>query len=65
MMNKELTFCDGICEKDMLRYGEIILESNYVTWDKHRYRLRTIRYEGHLYEHRMVDGKVVEFRRLR
>lgn len=65
MRIKEWAFCEGVCEKDVLRYGEIILESNYVTWDKHRYRLRAIRYEGHLYEHRMVDGKVVEFRSLR
>lgn len=65
MRIKEWTFCEGVCEKDVLRYGEIILESSYVTWDKHHYRLRTIRYEGHLYEHRMVDGKVVGFRRLR
>ena len=65
MMNNEQAFCDDICEKDVLRYGEIILESNYVTWDRHHYRLRTIRYEGHLYEHRMVDGKVVGFRRLK
>ena len=65
MNNKELAFCDGICEKDVLRYGEIILDSNYVTWDRHHYHLRTIRYEGHLYEHRTVDGKVVGFRKLR
>lgn len=65
MMNNEQAFCDDIYEKDVLRYGEIIFDSNYVTWDRHHYRLRTIRYEGHLYEHRTVDGKVVGFRRLK
>lgn len=65
MNNKEWVFCEGVCEKDVLHDGEIIFESNYTTWDKHRYRLRTIRYEGHLYEHRTVDSKVVGFRRLR
>lgn len=65
MNNKEWAFCDGVCEKDVLRYGEIIFDSDYVTWDRHHYRLRTIRYEGHLYEHRMVDSKVVGFRRLK
>ena len=65
MNANEYTFCNGVCEKDVLRYGEIIFDSTYVTWDRHRYRLRTIRYEGHLYEHRMVDGKVVGFRRLK
>ena len=59
------TFCDVVCEKNVLRYGEIILDEIYNTWDGHLYRLRTIRYEGHLYEHRMVDGKVVGFRRLK
>ena len=65
MNNKEWAFCDGVDERDVLRYGEIIFDSKYVTWDSHHYRLRTIRYEGNLYEHRTVDGKVVGFRRLR
>ena len=59
------TLYDIPCEKDVLHYGEIILNLDYVTWDRHHYRLRTIRYEDHLYEHRMVDGKVVGFRRLK
>ena len=27
------TFCYGVCEKDALRYGEIILDEVYNTWD--------------------------------
>ena len=65
MTNKELAFCDGICEKDALRYGEIIIDEMYDTWDRHTYRLRAIRYEDKLYWHKMVDGKLMEFRRLR
>lgn len=59
------TFCDVVCEKDVLRYGEIIVDEVYNTWDGHLYRLRAIRYEGKLYWHKMVDGKVIEFRGLR
>lgn len=59
------TFCDGECEKDVLRYGEYIIDKQYTTWDNHTYRLRAIRYNDKLYWHEMVDGEVVEFRGLR
>lgn len=59
------TFCDAACEKDVLRYGEIVIDEMYDTWDGHTYRLRSIRYDGKLYWHKMVDGKLVEFRSLR
>ena len=65
MNNKEWAFCYGACEKDVLRYGEIIVDEIYNTWDGHLYRLRAIRYEGKLYWHKMVDGKLMEFRRLK
>ena len=65
MTNKEWVFCYGVCEKDALRYGEIILDEIYNTWDGHLYRLRAIRYKGKLYWHKMVDGKLMEFRGLR
>ena len=65
MTDKELAFCDGICEKDVLRYGEIIVDEVYNTWDGHLYRLRAIRYEGTLYWHKMGDGKLMEFRKLK
>jgi len=59
------TFCDAACEKDVLRYGEYVIDEMYDTWDKHTYRLRAIRYDGKLYWHKMVDGKLIEFRSLR
>ena len=65
MNANEYTFCNGVCEKDALRYGEIILDEIYNTWDGHLYRLRAIRYKGKLYWHKMVDGKLMEFRGLR
>lgn len=49
------TFCDGACEKDVRRYGEIVVDEIYDT-----YHLRAIRYENKLYWHKMV-----EFRSLR
>ena len=65
MMNNEQAFCDDICEKDVLRYGEIVVDEVYNTWDGHLYRLRAIRYEDKLYWHKMVDGKLMELRSLR
>lgn len=59
------TFCDGVDERDVLRYGEYVVDEMYDTWDKHTYRLRAIRYEGKLYWHKMVDGELIEFRSLR
>lgn len=58
-------FCDTPCVKDVLRYGEYVVDETYTTWDMHTYRLRAIRYDGKLYWHKMVDGELVEFRSLR
>lgn len=58
-------FCDAPCAKDVLRYGEIIVDEMYDTWDGHTYRLRVVRYDDKLYWHKMVDRKLVEFRSLR
>lgn len=59
------TLCDGADERDVLRYGEYVVDEMYTTWDMHTYRLRAIRYDGKLYWHKMVDGELVEFRSLR
>lgn len=58
------TFCDGACEKDVLRYGEIVVDEMYDTW-RNTCRLRIVRYENKLYWHKMVDGELMEFRSLR
>ena len=65
MNNIEWAFCNEVCEKDVLRYGEIVVDEMYDTWDRHLYRLRAIRYKGKLYWHKMVDGRLIEFRSLR
>lgn len=44
-------FCDTPCAKDVLRYGEIIVDEMYDTWDGHTYRLRVVRYDDKLYWH--------------
>lgn len=60
----EYTFYDTPCAKDVLRYGEIVVDEMYDTW-RNTYRLRVVRYENKLYWHKMVDGKLMEFRSLR
>lgn len=58
-------FYDALCAEDVLRYGDIVVDEIYDTWDGHTYHLRAIRYENKLYWHKMVDGKLMEFRSLR
>lgn len=65
MNAKGHTSCNGVDEWNALRYGEIIVDEMYDTWDMHTYRLRAVRYNGKLYWHKMVDGRLVEFRSLR
>lgn len=60
----EYTFYDALCAEDGLRYGEIVVDEMYDTW-RNTYRLRVVKYEDKLYWHKMVDGKVVDFRELR
>lgn len=65
MNAKGYTFCGGADERDVLRYGEYVIDKEYTTWDNHNYRVRAIRYNDKLYWHEMVDGKVIDFRGLR
>lgn len=56
-------------EDDALRYGEYLTDDEFVLRDtKERHlcvkRIRTIKYEGHVYYHKMLNGDVVEFKRL-
>lgn len=65
-------YCIGwekqISPDDVLRYGEILTDDiihNFgnrgeVIWT----RIKTIRYEDHVYYHKMVDGEVEEFKEL-
>lgn len=53
---------------DILRYGKIItddmLYDNREFGIAHDVRIRLIKYDGQLYYHKMVDGTVVECRRV-
>lgn len=65
MKANNYTFCNGVNERNVLRYGICIVDEMYDTWDRHAYRLRAIRYDDTLYWHKMVDGELVEFKVLR
>ena len=49
---------------DVLRYGEVLTDDMYVLDGYWHYRIRTIRYESRIFYHKMVDGEVVEFKKL-
>ena len=55
-------------EADALRYGTYLtddqMECGYDCDSPFYVRIRTIKYEGKLYYHKMVDGEVVEFKEL-
>ena len=56
-----------ITEKDALRYGEILTDDIFdlgSDWKNYDVRIRTIRYESHIFYHKMVNGEVVEFKEL-
>lgn len=45
--------------EDVLRYGEIIINEEFV--EHGSIRIRIISYNGSIYYHKMVNGEVVEF----
>lgn len=56
-----------ITEKDALRYGKILTDDMYYVCRPEGdldVRIRTIRYEYHIFYHKMVNGEVVEFKEL-
>lgn len=68
----ELAIKKLVTPDDALRYGEILTDENlYCEFqaedgfeDWHYVRIRTIRYESHIFYHKMVNGEVVEFKEL-
>lgn len=48
---------------DILRYGKIVTDDD-VLWGNHAVRIRLISYDGDLYYHKMVNGDVVECRKV-
>lgn len=62
-----------ITPEESLRYGDVLTDENlycefqaeygFEGW--HYIRIRTIRYESHIFYHKMVNGEVVEFKELK
>ena len=50
---------------EALRYGEVLTDdTSLINYECNCLRVRTIRYEGRIFYHKMVDGEVVEFKEL-
>ena len=51
-----------VTPEDVLRYGEIIINEEFVEYGS--IRIRIISYNGSIYYHKMVNGEVVEFKEI-
>ena len=51
-----------VTPEDALRYGEIIINEEFVEYSP--IRIRVISYNGSIYYHKMVNGEVVEFKEI-
>ena len=62
-----MTEQDSSISDDLLRYGEMLVDENMLLSndDAHDHiRIRLISYGGMIWYHKMVDGEVVDFRRV-
>lgn len=57
-----LYLIDKITDKDVLRYGEVINDENFVLYSGQNVRIRIISYNDYIYYHKMADGEVVDFK---
>lgn len=64
-------YCIGwkklVTPDDALRYGEILTDDIFdlgSDWKNYDVRIRTIRYESHIFYHKMENGEVIEFKEL-
>ena len=60
-----LYLIDKVTDKDVLRYGEVIVDENLVDFaidDKNYVRIRIISYNDYIYYHKMADGEIVDFK---
>lgn len=48
---------------DILRYGKIVTDDD-VLWGNHAVRIRLVSYNGNLFYHKMVNGDLVECRKV-
>ena len=51
-----------VTPEDVLRYGEIIINEEFVEYGA--IRIRIISYGGSVYYHKMINGEVVEFQEI-
>ena len=59
-----LYLIDKITDEDVLRYGEIIRDENFVLYGGQNVRIRIISYNNYIYYHKMTDGKVEELKKV-
>ena len=57
-----LYLIDEVTDKDVLRYGEIINDENFVLYSGQNVRIRIISYNDYIYYHKMADGEIVDFK---
>ena len=60
-----LYLIDKVTDKDVLRYGKVIVDENLVDFaidGKNYVRIRIFSYNDYIYYHKMVDGEVVDFK---
>ena len=60
-----LYLIDKVTDKDVLRYGEVIVDENLVNFaidGKNYVRIRIISYNDYIYYHKMADGEIVDFK---
>ena len=53
---------EKVSSQDILRYGEVIINEEFVEYGS--IRIRIISYGGSVYYHKMVNGNVVEFKKI-
>ena len=59
-----LYLIDKVTDKDLLRYGEVINDESFVLYSGQNVRIRIISYNDSIYYIKMVNGDVVEFKKV-
>ena len=60
-----LYLIDKVTDKDVLRYGEVVVDENLVNFaidGKNYVRIRIFSYNDYIYYIKMVDGEVIDFK---
>lgn len=63
--NYAAVFKKVVTSEDVLRYGEALTDdTSFINYECNCLRIRTIRYDGKIFYHKMVNDEVVEFKEL-